>query len=41
MQHFVEHVLDEVVLGFEERHDFVGRSDNHLGHVEIPPLSFF
>jgi hypothetical protein len=32
MQNFVEHVLNEVVLRFEECDDLVGRLDNHLGH---------
>jgi hypothetical protein len=31
-QHLVEHLLDEVVLGFEESYDFVRRLDKHLGH---------
>ena len=32
VQHLVEHVLDEVVLRFEERDDFVGRFDNEVCH---------
>src|SRR5271156_3536443 len=33
VQHLVEHVLDEVVLGFQERDHVVGRLDDHLGHA--------
>ena len=32
VQHFVEHVLDQIVLRFEESDDFVRRFDDHLGH---------
>src|SRR5271166_2464879 len=31
-QHLVEHVLDEIVLCLEKRHDLVGRLNNHFGH---------
>ena len=33
VQHLVEHVLDEVVLSFQERDHVVGRLDDHLGHA--------
>jgi hypothetical protein len=32
MQHLVEHILDEIVLRFEECDGFVWRFDNHFGH---------